>query len=70
MKYVLVAGFILLGLVNLNLVRSALKTGRVQSRMLSIVRKESPTGFWTAILFQVLISAVCFAVAAYRLSYD
>lgn len=70
MRYVMPALFVLLGLVNLNLVRHGIRTGRIQSRLLAIARKDSPTAFWSAILLQVLISAVCLAVAAFRLSYE
>ena len=70
MRYVIPVVFVLLGLVNLNLVRQGLKAGKVQSRLMGIVREESPTGFWSAIVLQVLISAVCFAAAVFRLTYE
>jgi len=70
MQYFIAVVFVLLGLVNLNLVRQGLKTGRVQSRIMHIERAEAPTGFWSAIVLQVLISTVCFAAAVYRVGYE
>lgn len=68
MEYVIPALLVLLGIVNLNLVRVALRTGVVQSRLLKLTREGARTGFWSALVFQVLISVLCFVAAAFRLA--
>lgn len=70
MQYFIPVVFVLLGLVNLNLVRQGLETGEIQSRILNIKKADSPTGFWSAIVLQVLISLVCFVAAAYRAAME
>lgn len=70
MQYFVPVVFVLLGLVNLNLVRQGLRVGEIQSRILKIKREESPTGFWSAIVLQVLISLVCFVAAVYRVTME
>lgn len=67
MDYILPLLLILLGVVNANLIRVALKTGVIQSRMAHISRAETVVGFWSALLFQVLISLLCFVAAGLKL---
>ncbi|GAB6175843.1 hypothetical protein JCM16814_07340 [Desulfobaculum senezii] len=69
MEYVIPAVLVLLGLVNLNLIRVGLDVGEVQSRFFRLRRDESKMGFWCAIIFQVFISALCFAVALVRVMH-
>lgn len=66
MEYIIPGLLVLLGVVNLNLVRVALKTGAIQSRLLKITRDTAPTGFWSALVFQLLISVLCFVAAGFR----
>lgn len=68
MDYILPVLLVLLAVVNTNLVRVALKTGLIQSRFMRIHRSESIVGFWSALALQILISLLCLAAAAYRLS--
>lgn len=67
MEYILPALLILLGVVNTNLIRVALRTGVIQSRMVRIVRSEGATAFWSAILFQALVSVLSFGAAWLKL---
>jgi len=60
MHYVVPVILVLLGLLSLNLIRVGLKSGRIQSRILSITREDSAFSFWSAILFQILVSLLCF----------
>lgn len=60
MHYVVPILLVLLGLLSINLIRVGVKTGRIQSRMLKISREQSAFSFWSAIIFQVLISGLCF----------
>lgn len=68
MDYILPGLLVLLGLVNANLIRVGLRSGVIQSRMARIVRTEAAVAFWSAILFQALVSVLCFAAAWFRLS--
>ncbi|SKA69266.1 hypothetical protein [Desulfobaculum bizertense] len=69
MQYIIPALLVLLGIVNLNLIRVGLECGEIQSRFLHIRKESSPIGFWCALVFQVVISALCFAVALVRFAY-
>ncbi|NJB67627.1 uncharacterized protein (DUF3084 family) [Desulfobaculum xiamenense] len=69
MEYVIPAVLILLGLVNVNLIRVGIDVGEVQSRFFRIRRSNSAFGFWSAIGFQVFVSAVCFSVALLRITH-
>lgn len=69
MQYIMPAVFVLLGLVNLNLVRMAFETGKIQSRFFDYDKEESPTKFYICIGFQVLLSLVCVLAAVYKVSY-
>ncbi|BBD06773.1 hypothetical protein [Desulfovibrio ferrophilus] len=64
MQYVIPIVLALLGLLSLNLIRVGIRTGKIQSRLLNISREESAFSFWSAIIFQILVSALCF-VGAY-----
>lgn len=63
MAYVFPVILVLLGFVSLNLIRVGVQTGRIQSRMMKITREGSAFAFWSAILFQVLVAALCFVGA-------
>jgi hypothetical protein len=54
---------VLLAVVNSNLIRVALATGRIQSRLLPLTRADNRSGFWVALLFQGLITVLCLAAA-------
>lgn len=69
MEYVIPAILVLLGFINVNLIREGIEVGEVQSRFFRLRRDESKVGFWAAILFQVFVSALCFAVAILRFSH-
>lgn len=68
MQYLIGGLLVLAGLINLNLIRVALSTGKVQSRMFGYDRAEAPAKFWLAIIVQGLVSAALFLLAAMRLS--
>lgn len=68
MDYVLPLLLVLLAVVNTNLVRVALRTGRIQSRLLPLERAANASGFWMALLFQGLVTVLCLAAAAFRFS--
>lgn len=67
MDYILPALLILLGAVNTNLIRVALRTGVIQSRLVRIVRGEAVVAFWSALVFQTLVSVLSFGAAWLRL---
>jgi hypothetical protein len=68
MDYAIPLLLVLLAVVNSNLIRVALATGRIQSRLLPLTRADNRSGFWMALLFQGLITVLCLAAAAFRLS--
>lgn len=65
----IVIGVVLLvaGLVNVNLIRLGIETGRVQLRSLNITKEKSKGAFWGTICLQGLISAVLFSLGLYYL---
>ncbi|MBU1002205.1 MAG: hypothetical protein KKE73_06750 [Proteobacteria bacterium] len=67
MQYVVPVLLVLLGLLSINLIRVGVRTGIIQSRLLKITREQSAFSFWSAIAFQVLVSALCFAGAYWHL---
>ncbi|MCK9240607.1 hypothetical protein [Desulfocurvus sp.] len=68
MDYVIPLLLVLLAVVNTNLIRVALRTGQIQSRLLPLTRAGNRSGFWAALLFQGLVTVLCLAAAAFRLS--
>ena len=67
MRYLIPGLLILAGLINVNLIRVGIETGKVQSRMFHITRDESPSKFWLVIMVQGVISAIFFALAVLRM---
>jgi hypothetical protein len=68
MQYLIGGLLIFVGLININLVRIGIESGKVQSRMFSYEKTESPKKFWVAISVQGLVSAMLFALGIVRFS--
>jgi hypothetical protein len=68
MQYVIGGLLILVGLVNVNLIRVGIETGKVQSRMFAFERGNDPGKFWSAIIIQGLVSALLFALGITRIA--
>jgi hypothetical protein len=58
---------IVAGLVNVNLIRVGIETGRVQLRSLNITKEKSTTAFWGMISVQGVVSALLFSLGLYYL---
>jgi len=67
MRYLIPGLLILAGLINVNLIRVGIETGKVQSRMFNITRDESPSKFWLTIMVQGVVSALFFGLAVLKL---
>ncbi len=68
MQYLYAGLLILVGLVNLGLVRKGMETGRVQSRFMDIGRRDKPMAFWAAITLQCCISMIFFILAFHQIN--
>lgn len=70
MHYLYAGLLILVGMVNLGLVHKGMDTGRIQSRMFNITRKEGPMAFWLAIVLQCCVTMIFFILAFYQINPD
>ncbi len=68
MDYFISAVFVLLAIVNLNLVRLAFQTGKIQSRAFHITRTGKPLAFMIAVMLQIFISCIAVLAAIIRIS--
>jgi hypothetical protein len=68
MQYVIGGLLIFVGLINVNLIRVGIETGKVQSRMFAFDRTNDPSKFWVAIVIQALVSALLFALGITRIA--
>lgn len=66
MQYFIGGLLIFVGLINVNLIRVGIETGKVQSRMFGYDKAEDPKKFWVAISLQGLVSAMLFALGVMR----
>lgn len=58
----------MVGLINVNLIRVGIESGKVQSRMFGYEREKDPNKFWIAITVQGLVSALLFALGIARMT--
>lgn len=66
MQYFIGGLLIFVGILNLNLIRVAVFTGKIQSRMFPFDRYSEPSKYWLAISIQGLVSALLFALGIVR----
>lgn len=69
MEYIIPVVLVLLGGINLNLIRVALQTGTVQSRFFNFEKDKEKLKFYISLVFQGGVSLVCFAAAFFRVAY-
>lgn len=70
MQYLIGGLLIFVGLINVNLIRVGIESGKVQSRMFAYDRTEESTKFWIAIGVQGLVSALLFALGIMRMTME
>lgn len=68
MQYVIGGLLIFVGLINVNLIRVGIESGKVQSRLFAFDRANDPSKFWVAIVIQALVSALLFALGITRIA--
>lgn len=67
MRYLIPGLLILAGIINANLIRVGIETGKVQSRLFNITKDGSPSKFWLTIMAQGVVTALFFGLAVLKM---